>query len=149
MKTNRTNCTIKTVILSTEERPTYQDYLDWCKATDETPENEDSESFFSWQEQQAETEFESKMKEIEDFEDYSTTVLVEGTLGRWNGQKEIIPTEFGSVSKALKTCVERCADLTVEYDNGMLKVKAFHHDGVNLYTIRKKDRRKKLLFLYS
>ena len=63
-------------------------------------------------------------------------VAVVGVLGLWNGKKKIIPTEFDNLRKALSQCLEDY-NIIAEDSYGNLIVSAYHHDGQNLFKIKK------------
>lgn len=61
---------------------------------------------------------------------------VQGILGLWNGNKPIIPKRFDNLYKAIQACL---SDYNIIYEDqyGNLKITAYHHDGENVFTIKR------------
>jgi hypothetical protein len=80
---------------------------------------------------------------IEDFESELESVnkeydgyIITGTLGLWNGKKDIFPEYFQNIEDAYHKCVEKSDDVIVKLVDGALEVNAMHHDGTNTLYIR-------------
>ena len=130
----------------------YADYVDFCEANEITPSDENSNDYYEWL-------GEERNRMVEDFFDnlkyckVDTPVLIEGTLGLWNGTRSIYPmlmesTDYNiyngkgrwdnpSVYKAVSKCVSGMDDFKVEFADGQLIVHGYHHDGTNTFTISK------------
>lgn len=63
-------------------------------------------------------------------------VVVQGTLGLWNGTKVIYPVVCKDLSIAILKCVNNADSIKIELENGIVKVSATHHDGTNNFTIQ-------------
>lgn len=80
---------------------------------------------------------------IEDFEaelEYANKeydgYIVTGSLGLWNGKKDIFPEHFQNLEDAYRKCVEKADAVIVKLIDGSLEVGAMHHDGTNTLYIR-------------
>jgi len=124
----------------------YDDYLEYCEGNRMTPAEDGSSVFYEWCHEEAEVSFSEDMANIEEF--YDEPVIVRGTLGLWDGRHEIVPTRKESVYDAIKDCYSGCEDLDVEWDNGVIVVSAYHHDGCNVFEITAEDGGP-LKYLYS
>lgn len=95
-------------------------------------------------------ELEQKASEInneyftEDFGDVgcgklnNNTYEIQGVLGLWDGKHTIIPVREKSLSRAISKCIEKADDFAIGEDRyGNLKICTYHHDGQNLFTIKK------------
>lgn len=63
---------------------------------------------------------------------YGDEVYVTGSLGLWNGSREV-GRGFGGIKEAIEACMEETNKIYVYGDN--LYVDASHHDGTNSFTI--------------
>jgi hypothetical protein len=128
---------MKHTILTTEiDGYTYADYVEWCNDMDEEPGDEFSDKYYEWARQEADFAYESDWDNIKGYEPYNRKVVVNGTLGLWDGRHEIMPREFDSVQDAIVACYGRSImDIVVEWDNGTILVSAYHHDGTNRFEI--------------
>lgn len=61
--------------------------------------------------------------------------IITGTLGLWDGKKEIVPVECDSVAQAIYKCINYDYQCIYEDENGDLFVEDYHHDGVNIFKI--------------
>lgn len=69
-------------------------------------------------------------------------VVINGTLGLWDGRHKIKPTPCDDVESAIYKCLGRDCELQSQEDlyideNGVIHVNASHHDGTNIFTIEK------------
>lgn len=62
-------------------------------------------------------------------------VVITGSLGLWDGRKEIVPVTCDSVSKAIYKCIDYDYQCIYEDENGDLFVEDYHHDGINVFKI--------------
>jgi len=62
---------------------------------------------------------------------------ITGTLGLWNGKKEIIPEKETDLETAIKRCIgDNTEELKISDVDGKLIVECSHHDGTNVFDIR-------------
>jgi hypothetical protein len=119
----------------------YSDYVEYCELNEITPEPEGSNDYYEW-------EAEENQRYVEDFFEnlryvkFDTPVIITGSLGLWNGRKEIYPmvvesTEKPSLYNAVMKCINGMDDFKVELSEGEIVVHGYHHDGTNIFTISK------------
>jgi len=113
-----------------------EDYEAYCE--DNGIEDGGDEGFFDWCAEETQVNYESDMDSIESCKEYNVPVVVTGTLGLWWGHPEIKPERFESVADAIHDCMERsdCNDVLVEYNDGVITMDCYHHDGCNSFTIK-------------
>lgn len=61
--------------------------------------------------------------------------VVVGTLGLWNGRKDIYPTKCDDLVSAINKCAGSASNVIVILNNGCIEVNAMHHDGTNCFEI--------------
>ena len=61
--------------------------------------------------------------------------VVVGTLGLWNGRKNIYPTKCDDLVTAINKCAGSASNVIVTLNNGCIEVNAIHHDGTNCFEI--------------
>lgn len=116
---------------------TREDYEEWCEMNDFEP-TDDEDDFFDFCAEETQANYESDMDNIEHCREYNVPVVVTGTLGLWWGHPEIKPERYESVADAIHDCMERSDsyDVLVEYNDGVITVDCYHHDGCNSFTIK-------------
>lgn len=131
----------------------YKDYVENCEANERTPEPEDSSDYWEWVGDTKNIYVEDFFENLKYMRD-DTPVIITGTLGLWNGTREIYPVLMESsdyeqgangkwmfkqkaLSKAIKKCINGMDDFKVEYAEGEIVVHGYHHDGTNVFTIHK------------
>lgn len=113
-----------------------KDYEEWCEDNDIEP--GDDKDFFDWCAEETQTNYECDMGNIESCKEYNVPVVVMGTLGLWWGHPEIKAERFESVADAIIDCMNRsdCYDVYAEYNDGVILLDCYHHDGCNSFTIK-------------
>ena len=66
---------------------------------------------------------------------YNVDCVVLGTLGLWNGKKQIVPTREKTLMEAIKNCCRCCDYNRIDIVDGHIEVKSVHHDGTNVFEI--------------
>ena len=130
-----------TLIDTTDSGLTYQDYVEFCEANEITPSTEESDEYYEWESeetQQFAEDFFCNLKYVK----FDTPVIITGSLGLWNGRKEIYPmlvesSEHPSLYNAVMKCINGMDDFKVELSEGEIVVHGYHHDGTNIFTISK------------
>lgn len=141
---------------STENFP-YEDYLEFCKCNCIEPAPEDSSEYLEWVYQTNENYYNDLMANLS-YTKIDYPLMIVGHLGLWDGNHDIIPVpvrstgygrkfhlcdyvgyEVPSMKAAIKKCCEgrSIGDVDVHYEDGAIKVCAHHHDGCNVFYIRK------------
>lgn len=67
--------------------------------------------------------------------------IIVGTLGLWNGKKDIYPEYYSDLTEAYQKCTKSADDVIVTLIDGALEVSATHHDGTNGLYIKALTRR--------
>jgi hypothetical protein len=120
---------------------TYSDYVDFCAANEITPAPEDSNDYYEWEGEETQRLAEDFFENLR-YVKFDTPVIITGSLGLWNGRKEIYPmvvesTDKPSLYNAVMKCVNGMDDFKVELSEGEIVVHGYHHDGTNIFTISK------------
>lgn len=133
----------KFTILSTEidtDAFDREDFEAYCEDMDIEVGDEDDmdEAFYDWRAEETQANYEADMENIESCSEYNVPVVVTGTLGLWWGHPEIKPERYESVADAIRRCMDGsdCHDVLVEFNDGVITVDCYHHDGCNYFTIK-------------
>ena len=125
-----------TLLTTSTDGYSYEDYLEYCEMNDMEPGDKDSMEFFEWLEDAARMDYEADLYHIMHCKSYNVPVVVCGTVGLWNGRHEIVPTRVESVYEAIQRCYGRSIDdLEAVWEDGVITVYAYHHDGTNVFEI--------------
>lgn len=60
-----------------------------------------------------------------------------GSLGLWNGRREIYPIVFESLEDAILKAIRNMDYITITMRNGGIDIECVHHDGRNNFRIKK------------
>lgn len=132
----------------------YTDYVDFCEVNEITPEPENSDDYWNWVSEERQRNVDDFLLNLQYAKINDEPVMITGSLGLWNGTREIYPMlvegsdyekgnngEWKYKNPAIKKAVEKCMngmdDVKVEYANGEIVVYGYHHDGTNIFTINK------------
>jgi hypothetical protein len=133
----------KFTILSTEidtDDFTREDFEAYCEdmGIEVGDEDDMDEAFYDWCAEETQANYEADMENIESCTEYNVPVVLTGTLGLWWGHPEIKPERFESVADAIRRCMNGsdCHDVLVEFNDGVITVDCYHHDGCNSFTIK-------------
>lgn len=124
-------------VIDTTVFPSYEDYVENCELFDCDPDDEDSQDYWDYASKVNDADYNEDMRAIEYSEDNEHRCVITGSLGLWNGRPAIKPVVCGSLVKAIKKCFGSCDDLRVNFEDGVYKVSAIHHDGTNSFEIHK------------
>lgn len=113
-----------------------RDYEEWCEDNDMEP--GDEEDFFDWCAEETQNNYDADMDNINTCEEYNVPVVVTGSLGLWFGRPSIRPERYESVAEAIIDCMDRSDshDVYAEFNDGVILLDCYHHDGCNCFTIR-------------
>lgn len=133
----------KFTILSTEidtDAFDREDFEAYCEDMDIEVGDEDDmdEAFYDWCAEETQANYEADMDNIESCTEYNVPVVLTGTLGLWWGHPEIKPERFESVADAIHRCINGSDsnEIHVEFNDGVITVDCYHHDGCNSFTIK-------------
>ena len=111
----------------------YRDaYLDHCDAIGIDVEDEVPMEFIQ---NMIDDEWFSLLYDILENNPYNKDCVVLGTLGLWNGKKQIIPTREKTLVEAIKNCCRGCDYNRIKIVDGHIEVTSAHHDGTNVCEI--------------
>ena len=113
-----------------------RDYEEWCEENGR--ETGDESDFFEWCAEETQHNFDADMCNIQYCKEYNVPVVVMGSLGLWWGRPTIKPERYESVVDAIRDCMNRsdCYDAHAEYNDGVILLDCYHHDGCNTFTIK-------------
>lgn len=122
---------------------TYADFVEYCKEENwDLPEDElkipaeDSHEFWEWINGQIEWDVEDFFENLKYAKDVNDPCEVSGTLGLWWGNPTIEPKKFDTLVDAISACWDKADAVQVTLEDGVVYVKAMHHDGTNCFEIR-------------
>ena len=130
----------KFTILTTEidmSAYTREDYEDWCEMNDIEPDTE--KDFFQFCAEETRDAYEADMLNIAVCKEYNVPVVVTGSVALFHtGRTSIVPQRYESVYEAIEDCQKRsdCLDARAEYNDGVILLDCYHHDGCNCFTIK-------------
>jgi hypothetical protein len=146
--------TITLIDTYNNEGLTYADYVEECEMNEITPADEKSQEYYYWLSETVQSYTEDFFTNLRYMHDNETPVIVSGTLGLWDGVRQIYPVVFESTdyeqrsngkwaykNPALLNAIEKCIsgmdDFKVELVEGEIIVHGYHHDGTNTFIINK------------
>ena len=125
------------LLIDTTDVPEYSDYVEYCKANNIEPDEEDSVDYWEYVGDMQRYYYEEELINIKHSDDMDKPCIITGSLGLWNGRKTVWATYSKDIVSAIKKCFGSCDDLVVTFKNGVYNCKAMHHDGTNYFEIRK------------
>lgn len=81
------------------------------------------------------TSFEEFIEEIEYSDVAQRPCVVCGTVGTWQGPRDICAKRFDNMKDAIYACVGHCDDVVISQRASNILVDGYHHDGVNHFEI--------------
>lgn len=116
----------------------FEEFKDYCECNDidHTQYDEDSEFFLDWVNDTLSMDWDDLMANIK-YSDANTACVVLGSVGTWQGNREIAPTRFDTLIKAIDACVQHCDYIVIESNDESISVIGHHHDGTNSFNIYK------------
>ena len=158
MENNKVNNEKKVVVLydSREDFP-YEDYVEFCEMNDIEPAGENSQDYWDWVSQTRSDYYDDLMSNLS-WTKIDSPVMITGSLGLWDGKHEIHPVvmksegygrkfstcdytgyDIPSLKAAIKKCCEGrdTLDVEVKFEEDRIVVYAHHHDGCNIFDIRR------------
>lgn len=124
------------ILLDTTITPDYEMYVEYCEMNEIIPQDENTEDYW---------DFVAHIRELDilDFfdnlkyskENNSHYWIISGTLGLWNGVKEIEMVKCETLTDAINMCSNGCDDFIIEKCGNKICVTGLHHDGRNYFEI--------------
>ena len=116
--------------------PSYEDYVEYCEMNEIEPKDSDSSDYWDYVSDMQSLEVSDFFTNLHYSKKDECEVLLTGTLGLWNGNRDIYPIRLNSLTKAIQKCNCKCDDIKVRMENGEIIVEASHHDGTNVFSIK-------------
>ena len=91
--------------------------------------------WWQWAWEEANGDYECFITNLKYSDLYGRAVIVEGSVGRWNGTFEVMQHYFDNPIKAIQACVDGAYDIIIKKKGHKLEVVNLHHDGRNYFTL--------------
>lgn len=124
------------VVFDSRELRTYDEYLEFCEINGIEPQGEDSSHYHEIVGELLSNDFDCFTHNIKHCMYNEHKWAVEGTLGLWNGRKDIVPKVFDNLLDAISACISGCDYFKITKRNSTIEVEAIHHDGTNRFTLK-------------
>lgn len=145
------------VLYDSREEFEYEAYVEFCEINGIEPDVEGSDDYWDWVCQTRNDYYDDMMTNLS-WTKIDYPLMIVGDLGLWDGRHSIVPVpivsegygrkfrasdyvgyDVPSMKAAIKKCCEGrgTLDVDVHYEDGLIKVCAHHHDGCNVFYIRK------------
>lgn len=120
----------------------YNTYKEECEMNGIEAQEETSSDFYEWQADTANRYVCDEWANLRCYK-YNKPVIITGTLGLWNGDHDIAPvivtssnTKNNTIYSAISKCVGSSSDdYDAKYEDGVIYVNAYHHDGRNRFEV--------------
>lgn len=130
------------VLCDTTEIPSYNSYVEYCKDCLECePSKENSEGYWDYVNEMIELEYNSMKENMTISEQCQYPVIITGELGLWDRKRKICPMRCDTLYEAITRCSRNADSIKVEYQDGVVSVHSYHHDGCNTFQIHKLSKR--------
>ena len=116
----------------------FEDFKYYCEdnGIDHTQYDEDSQAFFDWLWDTLNMEWEDFIYGIKHNKDNNVDCVVVADLGLWYGRRDAVK-HFSTLEDAIYASIKDCDYITIKLEDGVIKVRASHHDGTNHFEIHK------------
>ena len=127
----------RVTLFDSTEHPSYEEYVEMCKANHVDPHPDGSNDYWDHVADTMQMWHDDFFKyNINDISENDRPCLISGELGLWDGNHEIAPVKCRNLRKAINKCIGSCDYFEVEFENGVIHVAGYHHDGVNVFDIQ-------------
>jgi hypothetical protein len=132
------------ITLYTSDYPSYEQFKEYCIECEYMTEKEipaeNSQEFTCWSNNEQQAEWEDFIAALKEYADKQKGdgFMITGSLGLWDGRRNIYPTFVKTLRAAVEKCVDRGDYIKIEFDKKLhvIEVAVTHHDGTNLFTIQ-------------
>jgi hypothetical protein len=116
----------------------YEEFKDWCYDNDIDASNygKDSENFHNWVWNTLNMYWDDFIYNLQHDKDNNVDCVVIADLGLWYGRRDCVK-HFSTLESAIYACIKDCDYITITLVDGIIKVRASHHDGTNYFEIHK------------
>lgn len=125
------------VLLDTTYIPSYEEYVEYCEENESVPQGKNSHDYWDFVYRERECECDDllgNLKYSKVNNDYHW--VISGTLGLWNGRREVYQTLVDNLESAIRQCAGECDYIVVKKRGSVIYISAMHHDGTNSFEIR-------------
>lgn len=136
------NKNIHTLFSTRYDAYPYSEYVEYCEINESEPGEEFSDAYWDWVSDCIQDDYDLFQEELSAGKYGDKFFAVYGVLDLWDGKHEIYPNP--QISKGLISTIKKCYegssidDVDVMFDEteGKIIVKAYHHDGTNVFEIK-------------
>jgi hypothetical protein len=116
----------------------FEEFKEYCLGNDIDPTqyDEDSEYFHNWVYDTLNMYWDDFICDIKYDKDNNVDCVVVADLGLWYGRRDAVK-HFSTLKDAIYACVKNCDYINITLVDGVIKVRASHHDGTNYFEIHK------------
>lgn len=118
----------------------YENYLSYCQENGIEPKDKNSYDYYEWINGEEQWDYINFFGNLVYGKAYKEFYTIEYNLGLWNGRKEgYISKVFQNLSDAIEYALQSSRDYNdykVTFEDGMIFVYGYHHDGTNIFKIR-------------
>lgn len=114
----------------------YDAYLEYCADNGYEAKGDNSSEYFGFVADCEAQDWEDLWENFKYSKLSDVKCVVLGTVGRWTGQHDVVPTVFDSLHDAVWACVRNCDYIKITQDCSTIRVKSTHHDGTNYFDIK-------------
>ena len=117
--------------------PTYDEYVETCDNNGIEPQGENSEGYWDYIAFCQQNYWDDLKINLKCSMEAMQPCLVTGSLGLWDGRRTIYPTRCDNLLQAIQRCCGHSIDnIVIDVEDGVVNVKAMHHDGTNHFYIQ-------------
>ena len=116
----------------------FEEFKSYCEDNniDFSKYDEDSQYFHEWVWDTLNMYWEDFILNLQHDKDNNVDCVVVADLGLWYGRRDAVK-HFPTLEKAIYACVRDCDYITITLVDGVIKIRASHHDGTNYFEIHK------------
>ena len=120
----------------------YEEFKDYCEDNDidHTQYDDNSEYFMNWVYDTLNMYWDDFICNLQHDKDNNVDCVVVYDLGLWNGRKKGV-VHCPTLESAIYSCIKDCDYITITLVDGVIKIRASHHDGTNYFEIHKLNER--------
>ena len=135
------NKNIHTLFSTRYDAYPYSDYVEYCEINESEPGEEWSQEYWDWVSDCIREDYDLLQEELSAGKYGDKFFAVYGVLGLWDGKHEICPNP--QISEGLVPTIKKCyegssiddVDVLFDETEGKIIVKAYHHDGTNVFEL--------------
>lgn len=114
----------------------YDAYVEYCEDNGYEVKDDNSSEYFGFIADCEAQDWEDLWENFKYSKLSDTKCVVLGSVGRWTGQHEVVPTVFDCLHDAVWACIRHCDYIKIEQNCSTIKVQSSHHDRTNYFEIK-------------